>query len=218
MSLLLHQHLHPEGEWGIWKIEESEHFYYQHLNLTTQELAQVHKIKGEGRRLEWLASRYLLHVMSGRATRGACLKDEFGKPYLEHSDFQISISHSNRYAAVIAAPFLVGIDIQKIVLKIERIAHKFLRDCEAESITEDNRLEHLHVYWGAKEALYKAYGRRTLDFCKHILVEPFSYKTPEGFFRGSVRKGDFEADFNLRYELIGDLMLVLALEAKTENQ
>lgn len=212
MSLLIHQHLHPIGEWGIWKIEESEAFFRKNLQLTIEELEQVNRIKGEGQRLEWLASRYLLHVMSGRTIRGVCLKDEFGKPYLENSEFQISISHSNKYAAVLAAPFLVGIDIQKLVPKIERIAHKFLRPQEADSIKEPYRLEHLHIYWGAKEALYKAYGRRKLDFCQHILVEPFSYQTNKGQFKGKVKKNGFYAEFDMSYELIDNLMLVTALE------
>ena len=93
------------------------------LELFPKELELIETIKGH-RKLEWLASRWLLHLMSGRQIRGACLKDEFGKPYLVNSFYDISISHSRELVSVLAAPQAVGIDIQKIVGKIDSIAHK----------------------------------------------------------------------------------------------
>ncbi len=212
MSLFLQKNIPQGGEIGIWHIEEPVSFFFHQLVLTSSELAQIEQIKGEGRRIEWLATRYLLHTMSGRVMRGACLKDEFGKPYLEQSPYHISISHSTGMAAVIAAPFLVGIDIQKLVSKIERIAHKFMRPEEMESLEDTTRLEHLHVYWGAKEALYKAYGRKSLDFKEHILVSPFVYDLKLGKCKGVVKKDDFCAQFDIHYEKIMDYILVYALE------
>ena len=151
--------------------------------------------------------------MSGRKKRGACIKDEHGKPYLENSLFEISISHSRDLAAVIAAPQAVGIDIQKIVSKIERIAHKFMREEEMASLQEETRLEHLHVYWGAKEALYKAYGRRQLDFKEHIFINPFEYDVTNGRCSGYTEKENEHIPFQLQYELVGqDYMLVYAVE------
>ncbi|MEM8529112.1 MAG: 4'-phosphopantetheinyl transferase superfamily protein [Bacteroidota bacterium] len=212
MPLLTHQPLPHQGEYAIWNIEESEDFFRTQLQLSNTELEQVNRIKGEGRRLEWLASRYLIHLMSGREKRGVLRKDEFGKPRLENSAFYISISHSNKMAAAIAAPFSVGIDLQKIVGKIERIAHKYMRPSEMESLEKSTRLEHLHVYWGAKEALYKAYGRKKLDFREHILIEPFAYNLENGRAKGVVHKGDFIQTFELYYELLDDFVLVYALE------
>lgn len=211
MPLLSHESITPVGELGIWEITETEDFFIEKLDLLPTEKEYIATLKGH-RKLEWLAGRYLLHYMSGRAIRGACVKDEFGKPYLKNSLYQISISHSRELASVIAAPFSIGIDIQKLVGKIERIAHKFMRDNEMESLEERTRLEHLHVYWGAKEALYKAYGRRELDFRKHIHIEPFSYDLENGFCSGQVLKGDFEARYQIWYERRGDFILVWAIE------
>ena len=211
MPLLSHESITPVGELGIWEITENEDFFIKKLDLFPAEKEYIATLKGH-RKLEWLAGRYLLHYMSGRAIRGACIKDEFGKPYLEDSPYQISISHSRELASVIAAPFSIGIDIQKLVGKIERIAHKFMRDNEMESLEEGTRLEHLHVYWGAKEALYKAYGRRELDFKKHIHIDPFSYDLDNGFCSGQVLKGDFKARYQIWYERRGDFILVWAIE------
>ena len=210
MPLFLHKYLQPTGEIGIWKIQEEESFFIERLALGEQEASQLAAIKGEGRRLEWLAARKLVHVMSGRSERGAFLKDQYGKPYLADSLYHISISHSHGYAAAIAAPCPVGVDIQLQVPKIERIAHKYLRSEEMDSIGGANRIAHLHAYWGAKEALYKAYGRRELDFCKHILIDPFSFDVNGDTVQGRVWKGDFDEHYQIKYEMLGKYILVYA--------
>jgi len=211
LPLIFHRYLRPAGELGLWKIQEEEDFFLEKLQLFPAEERILEHIKGH-RRLEWLASRWLLHLMSGRNIRGACLKDEYGKPYLDNSFFEISISHSRELVCVLAAPQAVGIDIQKLVTKIESIAHKFLREEEMDSLSKSDRLEHLHVYWGAKEALYKAYGRKQLNFKEHIFVDPFDFNLRMGKCFGKVIKGDFHANFELRYEQIGDYILVYGLQ------
>ena len=213
MPLFLHKNIELDGELGVWKIEEGEEWFLERLELQEAERKQLSEIKGR-RRQEWLSVRHLVHYMSGRVNRGAFVKDQFGKPHLEHSSFQISISHSREMAAAIAAPTTVGIDIQKIVPKIERIAHKFMRGEEMDSLEPASRLEHLHVYWGAKEALYKAYGRKELDFCEHILVKPFTYDLSEGKTNGVVIKNSFRESYQLRYERIGDYILVYGVAEK----
>ena len=210
MSLLLHRHLQPAGELGIWTLEEDESFFLQGLELFPEEREQIAGMKGQ-RRVEWLAGRYLLHFMSGREVRGACLKDAFGKPHLENSLFQISISHSHERVAVVAAPVAVGVDIQFVVTKIERIAYKFMREEENDSLLPATRLEHLHVYWGAKEALYKAYGRREIDFRLHLHVAPFEFSPKGGQTTGWIRKEEFTQQFEIYYELLGEYILVWAL-------
>lgn len=212
MPLILHEHLQPIGELGLWRIEESEEWYRDNLLLSPMELRQLGHFKGR-RRKEWLAVRQLVHQMSGREERGAFIKDEFGKPHLAHSPYQISISHSEQLAAAIAAPVNVGIDIQKIVTKITRIAHKFLREEEWASIAEHNLIPHMHLYWGAKEALYKAYGRRALDFKEHIFVNSFSMESDTGRMQGRIQKDDFCANYEIYYRHVGPYVLVYALEA-----
>ena len=212
MAILLHRKIGMEGEIGLWEIEEEERFFADKLQLAYSERQQIDRIKGH-RRLEWYASRYLLHHMSGREKRGICLKDDFGKPFLLDSLFDISISHSRELAAVIAAPCSVGIDVQRIVEKIDRIAHKYMREEEMVSLKPDTRIPHLHVYWGAKECLYKAYGRKNLDFKKHIFIRPFEYDVTIGTFSGYVLINEEMLHFELHYEVIEEnYILVYALE------
>jgi len=212
MPLLFHKHIKPEGELGLWRIAEEESYFLEHLKLFPKEAIWLRKMKGH-RRLEWLAGRWLLHLMSGREDRGACLKDEFGKPYLENSLYQISISHSRELTSVMGSPKLVGVDIQRLVGKIDRIAPKFMREVEMDSLDVKYRLEHLHVYWGIKEALYKAYGRKKLHFRKHIFVAPFSFDLELGKCKGFVEKDNYRLDCDLYYEQIDDYILVYGTEA-----
>lgn len=210
MPLFSHKNISPNGEIGIWQVTEEESYFLDVLDLSPLEKVQLQKMKGR-RRVEWLASRWLLHQMSGRTKRGAILKDENGKPRIVNSKWQISLSHSHSMAAVIASPKLVGIDIQKIVNKIERIAHKYMNPDEMASIKKPTRLEHLHVYWGAKECLYKAYGRRKLDFIKDIFINPFAYDVSSGQCTGYIIKDNFKDSFKLKYECVEDYILVYAI-------
>ncbi|MEL6862911.1 MAG: 4'-phosphopantetheinyl transferase superfamily protein [Bacteroidota bacterium] len=211
MPLLLHRKLPNTGEIGLWRITETEDFFLDRMVLTLPEEKRLAEIKGH-RRLEWLSSRWLLHIMSGRSIRSACLHDSFGKPYIANSSFEISISHSKELAAVMAAPRSVGIDIQKLVTKIGRIEYKFMREIESKSLEIESRIPHLHIYWGAKEALYKAYGRKKLDFKAHIHIQPFSFNPYSGRFYGAIHKEDFSAHYSLWYENIEDYILVYAIE------
>ena len=212
MPLVLHNTFTNGVELGLWKIEEPEVWFIEQMDLFPDEEAMIQTIQGH-RKLEWLAGRWLLHWMSGRDIRGACLKDEFGKPYLEGSKKKISISHSRQMVAVIAGPKEVGIDIQKIVTKIERLSHKFLNEVEAASLEPDTRLNSLHVYWGAKESLYKAYGRRQLDFKANIKISPFVFNPEGDDLTGEIIKDQFYQSYWLKYSMIDSYVLVYGMES-----
>lgn len=202
--------LQPEGVLGIWEIAEPEYFFVEGLQLTAEEEDYASTLMDK-RRLEWLAGRYLLHVLSGRDVRGACIRDDWGKPHLQDSLYEISISHTTGRAAVIAGPKPVGVDIQELVEKIERIAQKFMRPDELESLRPPYRLEHLHVYWGAKESLYKAYGKRQLDFREHIFIQPFSFQPEGGHFSGWIVKDTLEWAFEGKYAVEDGYSLTYAV-------
>lgn len=219
MPLSLHHAIEPVGEIGVWDIEEPEDWFLSRLDLKAPEAAQLHKLKGR-RRLEWLAARQLVHQMSGRRERVLFQKDEHGKPHLEDSPFQISISHSHDKAAAIAAPEVVGIDIQHWVPKIERLAKRFLNASELDHLATDpeERLFQLHVLWGAKESLYKAYGRRQLDFCQHMVIGPIDGEGREGKVRGQVSKAAYQRQFSITYQSVGSYILVYAIaEPRTSH-
>ena len=208
MSLLFKSDLFPEGVYGLWHTSEPDEYFLENMEIYSDERAEFDKLKSS-KRSEWLSSRYLLHLLSQRSIRGACNKDEYGKPYLENSPYFISISHSADYTAVIASSKLVGIDIQVITPKIERIISRFAKESE---YAQYNSLLHYHVIWGAKEAMYKAYGKKSLDFKKNMHVESFDYKSEGFFFRGYVAKGEIFQNYTLFCRQFQDLILVYAIE------
>jgi len=216
MPLIYHKNLPKGGELGFWQIEETETYFLDRLELFPSEIHQLSKIKGR-LRLEWLASRWLLHIMSGRTLRGACLKDEYGKPYLTDSNFNISISHSWNIVSIMAAPYDIGVDIQREVGKIARIEKKFIRPVEKESLQESTKIPHLHIYWSAKEALYKAYGRKKLGFVRHIHVDPFVYDLSIGQTTAAIHKESYHAYFDVFYEKVAECYMVYVIEKEVSD-
>ncbi len=214
MPILEHTVLEDKTEIGIWKLEEEDSFFHDQLSLSTEEQKYYETLKGR-RPLEYLCSRFLLHKMSGRDVRAVCIKDDAGKPFLKNSKYSISFSHSHEMVAVIASPKIVGIDIQKIVPKIERIANKFLNVHELDCIPPSNRLHELHYFWGAKECLYKAYGRKKVEFKSELLVEAPTFSNGTFSSEGYVLKENFPKIFSLKGQFINDdYLLVTAIETK----
>ena len=196
---------------GVWNIQENEQYFLEQLNLHPTEQVELNRIKGR-RRLEWLSVRHLLHVMSGRSDRIVCQKDQYGKPYLQNSSLFISMSHSYQMSAAITADLPVGIDIQFRVDRIGGIAHKFITESERKLLPKWE-ITDMHLIWGAKECLYKAYGRRSLDFRKDILVEHIHSKGSDGEMTASIHKENLLLRYNLNYEWIDeDICLVTAIQ------
>ena len=197
------------GEWGVWEIEENESWFLDNLDLYQSEILELEQIKGK-RRLEWLAARYLVHELSDQRIREECLKDAFGKPYLKRESAFISMSHShNRVAVILDKEKNVGIDIQKCVNKITRIKDKFVAEDEWNFMTNEwNELDFLHVVWGIKESLYKAFGRREIDFKKHLILKKLS-KTEA---LATVQKDSFISNYKAYHEIKEEYALVYLIE------
>lgn len=209
MGLLVKKSLKNGNVLGIWQVDEPTDFFLQNLDLQAVEAAELANLKGR-RRLEWLASRYLVHEMLlglGQEDRVPVLKDEFGKPHIWGTPFHLSFSHSHELVAVILAKTATGIDVQYMVPKIEILAKRFMGEAELDSLQPETRLEQIHVFWGAKEALYKAHGRRELDFRSHIFIEPFDYQTV-GRTTGRIEKDGELWCFEVFYEKMEDYILV----------
>ncbi|PHI21649.1 4-phosphopantetheinyl transferase [Lewinellaceae bacterium SD302] len=201
------------GHLGLWRIEEDERAMADGLPLSKAESRQLSGIKGQGRRIEFLAARRLLHQLSGRELRGALVKDEFGKPHLEGSDHHVSISHTEQLSAAVAHPAPCGVDVQLFVAKIGRLAKRFMGEAELAQITDANRLIFQHLVWGAKEAMYKAYGRREIDFRDHLFVDLKDIPLEKGRTTGLLKKDALEIRYHLEYRIWErNYMLVVAVK------
>mgnify|MGYP000285680516 FL=1 len=211
MPVKLKIHHQDDFHLVVWERREDEYYFHSKMPIFQDEEEIISKLSSR-KKLEWLSSRYLLHLMSGRYDRAKFTKDIHGKPHLEDSDHHVSISHSHEMVAVIASKYLVGIDIQYRVEKIARIQHKFVSEREEKYLLPHDHITGLHIIWGAKEALYKAYGKRLLDFKKHIFIHDLKYEASKGSFKGSVSKDDYTKDFELFYKLFDQYIIVYAKE------
>jgi len=218
MPVILHESFLPPGEWGLWHITEPEDRLRDVARLFPEEEFAVAAIRGEGRRREFLAARVLLHQMSGRTERGELFKDTAGKPHLRDSLFYVSISHTTNYSAAIAHPNPCGIDVQRIVPRIRRLAGKFVGPGERIQLTPEHELLQLHLIWSAKEAMYKAFGRRKLDFREHLFVDfgPFTKATKNG--TAYLKKGAVEMLFDLSFRVFDGFVLVGCVERVLESR
>lgn len=189
--------------------EDTLTYYQNNTRFGTDGLEEIGILK---RKIQWYAARDLLsHLTSIQNV--SVVYDEFGKPHLEDGSFQISLSHSGKYvAAAIDVKNTVGIDIQNINNKIERIAKKFIREEEFQYINGATSIEHMHVVWGAKESLYKLYGKRRLDFKAHMILQPFNYEG-QGVLTGRIAKDGFDKEFQVYYKEMNSAILVYAINA-----
>jgi phosphopantetheinyl transferase len=138
---------------------------------------------------------------------------------LRNSRLYLSISHSGDYSAVITSKTgPVGIDIERLKDRIYRIKDKFLSVEEYLKIGEADRLEKLYIAWGAKEALYKIYGRPEVDFKRDIFIESFNYLCGEkGQCTALLSTPESTKKYDIFYERISDYMLVYALKTDVEE-
>jgi phosphopantetheinyl transferase len=158
----------------IWKIEES----FDELNidvfLTDKNQARLDSMKSKLHQRGFLSVRHLLKKV-GYSDKDL-VYDEFGKPHLKDGK-HISITHSFNFSGIIISNNIpVGIDIEKQREKILKIAHKFTPIEEYKTIANaDALISKLTIVWGAKESLYKIYGKKKILFLHHINIEDFKF-------------------------------------------
>ncbi len=197
---------------GIWKIEEDESFFRKNLVLLQSEITELAELSSK-KRVEWLASRYLLHVSLGQEDRFACVKDEHGKPYLQDFDQYISLSHSRNYVATIHGLLPCGIDIQYHIDKIGMIAKKFVSEDEKKFIPKDKELLYLHAIWGTKEAVYKAFGKKGTSLINNIHLDPFKIEEelPTAIW-ATLNIENTTKKYECKHEIFEDFTLVYVYE------
>jgi 4'-phosphopantetheinyl transferase len=199
---------------GLWQIDESTEFFESNLVLYNEEVNEIAELS-ERKQREWLSSRYLLQSIMNIDYRLAVIKNDNGKPYLIGTNHHISLSHSANFIAAIVAPFAIGIDVQYITEKIDRIKHKFLSEKEYQHYSEYQNLLMLHIYWGAKESLFKVYGLGSVDFKKHLYIEPFSIH--DGCFFGNILKDNSVMRYKMEFVISDAFVLVYTVELVNNN-
>ncbi len=183
---------------------------YLDEHLTPEEKEIIESLSPRKKR-EWLASRSLLFALSGEPQRMGCVYDDFGKPILRGSDKHISISHSELWCSAMISDRPCGVDIQIYSYTVKRIAERFLTEDEIKvAFATKHALSYLHLLWGAKECMYKAYGKRKLGFREHIHVGAFNPVSGTG--QGEIRYEGLHLHYELYYRMLPEVAWVFCCE------
>ncbi|MCK9303935.1 MAG: 4'-phosphopantetheinyl transferase superfamily protein [Bacteroidales bacterium] len=207
MALFYSRELENGATISVWEITESEEELLSLSSVPSDELEELALIKNTKRRRERLAVRALLNeVFEGKVYLG---HHDNGRPFLQNSLIEISISHTERFVAILTHPEeSVGIDIESLDRDFSAVEKKALSESEIEFLSDKNRDLHLAICWSAKEAIYKRMSLSGVDYSKQILLKRFSPRDEgeiEAFF---IHEDGEQMEFELGYTLFEGHVMV----------
>ena len=198
MGLYLKKELENEAVIGVWQITETEEELKELSSTPSDEMEEISFIRSESLRKQRLAVRALLNTLFDEKVYLS--HHDNGKPYLENNPVNISITHTEKYVAVILhEEENVGIDIESLDRDFSAVEKKALSEDEIDDLEDEKRNEQLAIYWCAKEAVFKLLSRYNVDFAEQIEIERFRPRGEgelEATFNG---KKDEEEEFDLEY-------------------
>ncbi len=197
MPLFYQQNINETTRLGIWKIEETEDFFLSTVPLQ-RNITHPHK------RLQHLAGRYLLPFLFQDFPHKEIEIADTRKPFLPDEQYHFSISHCSDYAAaIVSSTNRVGVDIELITPRVEKIKHKFLHSDELEFVhSHDNakQVSLLTLLWSAKESMFKWWGRGEVDFSEVLRLNAFPF-TATGIIPALFHKDAIKVPLEIHYQM-----------------
>jgi 4'-phosphopantetheinyl transferase len=154
-----------------WQCVSGASLYLWEMQIESSQIYAENTIISNARELEKASIRQVIELLHPNST---LQKDEYGKPFLDPQIQHINYSHAkNIIFWGEHESFKIGVDIEYLRPQLAKIKHKFCREDEFEFIPSENEIPYLLAIWSAKEAIYKAYGKKEVDFQKHMQILPF---------------------------------------------
>ena len=198
MGLYLKKKLQNEATIGVWQVSETEEELIRLAATPTDEMEEISFIKSESLRRQRLAVRALLNTLFDEKVYLS--HHDNGKPYLENNPTNISITHTEKYVAVILhEDHDCGIDIESLDRDFSAVEKKALSEDEIEDLEDEKRNEQLAIYWCAKEAIFKLLSRYNVNFAEQIEVERFRVRGEGELEATFIDKNEDEEEFDLEY-------------------
>ena len=207
MGLYFRRKLRNGAEISVWEVTESEADLLRLVSIPNDELEELYLTRSEARRKEKLAVRALLNtVFEEKVYLG---HHDNGSPFIQNNSIHISITHTNRFVAIITHPTEdVGIDIECLERDFSAVEKKALSEDEREDLSDKHRNLQLAIYWCAKEAIYKRMSQHGVDFAKQMEVDKFNPKDEGEIDATFIDKDGEEEEFELEYEVFENHVLV----------
>lgn len=183
---------------GVWHITESEAELRAMTSIPSDELEEISYIKSESLRKQKLAVRALLDTMiEGKVYLS---HHDNGKPYLENDATSISITHTDKFVAIILSDGAeVGIDCESLDRDFSVVEKKALSEDEIDDLDDNKRNEQLAIYWCAKEAIYKLTSQYNVDFAEQIELDSFRIHHEGDLSATFTDKDNYENELELHY-------------------
>lgn len=207
MALYLHKELDDDAQLYVWEITETEQELLASTAVPDDELEELSFTRSEARRKEKLATRALLNeIFPEKLYLG---HHDNGKPFLQNTAMEISISHTERFVAILLHPDEdLGIDIECLNRDFSAVEKKALSEDEIEDLSDKKRTLQLAIYWCAKEAIYKRMSLYGVDFAEQIEIERFNPDDEGELDATFTYKDGTELELELCYEVIEDHVMV----------
>ena len=207
MPLYLRKKLDNKAEIAVWQITETEDELLNLTSVPTDELEEISLFRVESHRKQKLAVRALINEMFEE--KMYLNHHDNGKPYLENCATNISITHTDKYVAVIIhEEEELGIDIESLDRDFAVVEKKALSEEEIEDLEKDKKNEQLAIYWCAKEAIFKRMSQNRVDFAEQIEVEKFNVRKEGELEATFIHKDEYEEEFELEYMILDRHVLV----------
>lgn len=207
MALYLQKELENDARIYVWDMTESEEELLATIAVPDNELEDLQYIKGASRRREILATRALLNtIFPEKLYLG---HHDNGKPYLLNTAMELSISHDDRFVAIITHPDEdLGIDIENLNRDFSAVEKKALSEDEIDDIDEKKKNLQLAIYWCAKEAIFKRMSLNGVDFAEQIEIDRFNPHDDGELDATFIHKDGTEMEFELGYEVFDGHVMV----------
>lgn len=172
MPLYFQQDINEFTRLGVWQIVESVNYFQQKVTFR-------YPVTQNQQQLQHLAAGYLLPILCPDFPYESIASPALQKPFIPGNPYFFSLSHCTGYAAaIVSSTDAVGIDIESISPRVQRIRHKFLSREEnlwVSEFTPGEQYSILTLLWSVKETVYKWLGKKGLIFNEHISILPINF-------------------------------------------
>lgn len=174
----------------LFKNEEIKHSYIYLNNHDLNYLQKFHNRIKTKKILSILLQKYVIMLNYNFKPKDIIIKRKYGKPYFR-DDFFYSVSYSNDYIIIVTSNSNIGIDIEYINNKLNKVLYNIFLD-ETLKYTSS---EYNTLLWTKIESYLKLIGcglkgLNILNYCenniyhneKKIIFKDISYLLPENYY------------------------------------
>lgn len=184
----------------VWKVISKLNELLNNPLITSTDKTKLASISSEKRKIEILATNIALRKIFNSKISLNYLPS--GKPFISESK-HISISHSNKYIAIVFGEENIGLDIEKPHKKMLKLIPRILSDKEYKEYQINPTKEFACKLWGAKESILKYIGDKNINYRNDIQIETTEL----------IKAKYIDQDFDIVYEMIDEMILTYITKA-----